>query len=990
MGFTPVNVIARSQFATQPAGTKYSEGTSPHILPAVGSVLPPAEPKRCVLPGHLQHPVNTTGAQQTSNPWLYPQTKTRGSHALDLTTEYPVDASGRNFINGIQHGYVARPTNAEFDSLIDYIESLSSIGSSYGIVKIIPPRDRDLTFGLDPEAFCFHSERQCTSLLNAEEYDEISSSFMKALVRYMDVHRKSQKLPTIDKRPVDLYRLWQSVSCHGGYDTVGKNKMWARIGRELGYFGRVSPSLSTSLRTAYNKCIAPFLEYLNSHGVNIHAARLVKFGVVDGSFVPQNGVKVLPEGIIVDTEFSGTQYKVQRGMQNLGDEWVTGKSSKCSFNDFSGSAYNLRQFQQKADTIRELLLGDQRERNYTERAFWSVLERAEHVVTERGQATGEVATVDFLSKLPFSSNSALRYAQDGSEYLGLTRIEALMIFSCAGWEKSKFGEHKIVYNRSGAPVTWYSSPNCFLNDMELPRKGCNALDQEPGELIVIFPGASVSSFSHGFSLTESVLMFSSDWLTALPRLPLPFSFEQLLVTIVEACPERKLLVSAVKGLKSWLSFFLSLKTPNETRLAPQSGPKIVNCHETGAKMYLAWWETDVGPMSLSAGKGGTLITRADIPKYIEELVEQAETKVAKMNSWELRASRLLAESPRPSALDIINLTHDAPDAPETLGPTLKSLNTIFEKASEWNHDMNALLEQPQSTDESWRRLEKRRELFDCCLGPQKQLIQLAEEATAFAAQLDFVLNSENWEALESLKCDSHIFNGYFQLFQQLRTQVAWLSQTIRELKTTKPTLQKLEQLMQKAHSHNFDDSSPITLYLKELHSVAVALSQSLRDLLHRRVDEIADGEVEAALNAVMTTPVVVEESVNLVNFANFRHFVKRIENPSPDILQRPRLSASRRIALNSPLTAQAVAQADKWLMALGIDWNQLEVQARCLELNAQPPQPLMMFSIQALRQLPDQLQLLVVEPDNLEAIMSVVQIVQRPYAVETFAMYGFV
>lgn len=990
MGFTPVNVVARSQFASQPAGPKYSEGATTHILPAVGAVLPPAEPKRCVLPGHLQHPVNTTGAQQTSNPWMCPQTKTRASHSLDVIPEYPIDMGGRRFVNGAQTGYTVHPTVEEFDSLIDYIESLSPLGHKFGIIKIVPPQGKALTSDLDSETFWFHGERQCTNLSTEEEYNELASSFMKALVRFMDVHKKSQKLPTIDKRPVDLYRLWQSVSSHGGYDNVGKCKLWARIGRELGYVGRVSPSLSTSLRTAYNKCIAPFLEHLAAHNVNVHAARLVRFGVVDGSFEPQRGVKVLPEGITIEMEFLESCFKVQSYQPRSINDWIYGKASKSPANEVPGPAYNLRQFQQKADTIREFLLGNENERNNTERAFWSILERGEHIMTERGKALGELPNIDFLAKLPYASNSALRYAEDGSEYLTLPEVEVPMVFSCTTWHRSDLGAHRLVYNRAGAPITWYSSSKSYCSEMELPAQNSYAIDQEPGDIVVIFPSAVVSNFSHGFSITESIQLLTSDWLVPMPRMILPFSYEQLLVRILETCPERKLLASASSGLRAWLAFFMSLTKPNHIRFAEETEPKVMTCHETGAKMYLAWWETDVGPMSLSAGKGGTLVTRGDIPKCVNELIQQAENQIAKIDLWESQVTKYLGETPRPAPSDIYELAINAPDAPETLGPTLNSLKAMSEAASAWDRDVHILTEQAHSTDENWRTLDQQQKQLDCFLAPPAKFTELYDETKTFAAQVDNILRTKDWQALVSMNLKPHVINGYAQLFQQLHTRCMWLSQAIKEVTTAKPTLQKLEQLLQKAAAYGFDQSSPIMLRLKELHSTAVSLSQSLRNLLQRRVDEIADSEVEAALSAVTTSPVVVDECVNLINFANFRHFVRRIEYPSPDMLQRPRLTASRRIALNSPLAAQTVNQTVQWLAALGIDWAKLEVQARCLQLNAAPPHPLMMVSIQALRQLPDQLQMLAVEPDNLETILAVIQVVQQPYTVEMLASYGFI
>ena len=70
------------------------------------------------------------------------------------------------------------------------------------------------------------------------------------------------RFPSVDKRPLDLYRLKKAVEVRGGFQKVCKLKKWAEIGRDLGYSGKIMSSLSTSLKNSYQRWLNPYEEYL--------------------------------------------------------------------------------------------------------------------------------------------------------------------------------------------------------------------------------------------------------------------------------------------------------------------------------------------------------------------------------------------------------------------------------------------------------------------------------------------------------------------------------------------------------------------------------------------------------------------------------------------------------------------------------------------------------------------------------------------------------
>lgn len=84
------------------------------------------------------------------------------------------------------------------------------------------------------------------------------------------------KLPSIDKRPIDLYHLRQCVQLRGGFREVCRGKLWAQIGRELGYSGKIMTSLSSSLKSVYNRLLFPFDEFVEKSGGEMKARKLLE------------------------------------------------------------------------------------------------------------------------------------------------------------------------------------------------------------------------------------------------------------------------------------------------------------------------------------------------------------------------------------------------------------------------------------------------------------------------------------------------------------------------------------------------------------------------------------------------------------------------------------------------------------------------------------------------------------------------------------------
>lgn len=73
------------------------------------------------------------------------------------------------------------------------------------------------------------------------------------------------KIPQLDKRPIDLYKLKNEVAIRGGVQEVTRLKKWAEIGRVLGYARKQCTSMSNALKTAYQKVILPYEIWFGKH-----------------------------------------------------------------------------------------------------------------------------------------------------------------------------------------------------------------------------------------------------------------------------------------------------------------------------------------------------------------------------------------------------------------------------------------------------------------------------------------------------------------------------------------------------------------------------------------------------------------------------------------------------------------------------------------------------------------------------------------------------
>ncbi|KAF4627760.1 hypothetical protein G7Y89_g10393 [Cudoniella acicularis] len=187
------------------------------------------------------------------------------------------ESSKRIRPHGLQEAPTYRPTEEEFKDPFEYMKKIAPEARQYGICKIIPPDSWKPDFAIDTERFHFRTRKQ--ELNSVEGSTRANLTYLDQLAKFHKQHGTNlNRFPSVDKRPLDLYKLKKAVETRGGFEKVCKLKKWAEIGRDLGYSGKIMSSLSTSLKNSYQRWLHPYEEYLRMAKPGVHQQLEFEYG----------------------------------------------------------------------------------------------------------------------------------------------------------------------------------------------------------------------------------------------------------------------------------------------------------------------------------------------------------------------------------------------------------------------------------------------------------------------------------------------------------------------------------------------------------------------------------------------------------------------------------------------------------------------------------------------------------------------------------------
>ncbi|CAI5757797.1 unnamed protein product [Candida verbasci] len=209
------------------------------------------------------------------NPFLYPQ-QDSGNAPIDFDNlPKKINIEPTAISNEIP---CYELTQEQLKDPISFLKSVQDQGEKFGAIKVKLPDTEKESFHKNIQVNANLFWFQTNKLLNNPPDDELylRLSFHKKLIEFRkgkdfkkfstESDNKSEytlnNLPMIENRPLDLYKLFQSIMLKGGFIQVINNRLWPQVGRELGYKGEIAKPLTDLLDSTYKLLLYPYELYL--------------------------------------------------------------------------------------------------------------------------------------------------------------------------------------------------------------------------------------------------------------------------------------------------------------------------------------------------------------------------------------------------------------------------------------------------------------------------------------------------------------------------------------------------------------------------------------------------------------------------------------------------------------------------------------------------------------------------------------------------------
>ncbi|KAG2174221.1 hypothetical protein INT43_004242, partial [Umbelopsis isabellina] len=470
-------------------------------------------------------------------------------------------------IFGLQEAPTYYPNQKEFADPIKYIQSIRAEAEEFGIVKVVPPKGWNPDFSLDTEVFRFRTRIQKLNSMEGETRANLN--YLEQLYKF---HRQAghpvHKIPQLDKRPIDLFRLKKEVAQRGGYQIVTAQKKWAEIGRLLGYTRKQCTSMSNALKSAYNRVILPYEIWLSKQ-TKLKSNDDINKAI--SSIKKEGGMKrVKQEQDDKDDDRSRDSSSPGRGeiceICNVGEnedeillcdgcdrgyhmycldpplssiprtEWYCVKCLTAAGEDYGfedGGEYSLHSFQQKCNKFKEEWFdakdtGDPKNvsEEDCEDEFWRLVENphesceveygADLHSTQHGSGfpTMERHPKNTYSKNPWNLNvmpvlpdSLFTHIKSDISGMMVPWIYVGMCFSAFCWHNEDHYTYSVNYHHWGETKTWYGVPGADAIKFEdaMRRAVPELFEQQPDLLFQL-----VTMLSPGTLLKEGVRCYVVD------------------------------------------------------------------------------------------------------------------------------------------------------------------------------------------------------------------------------------------------------------------------------------------------------------------------------------------------------------------------------------------------------------------------------------------------------------------------------------------------
>ncbi|KAL0095178.1 C5HC2-type zinc finger transcription factor [Phycomyces blakesleeanus] len=480
--------------------------------------------------------------------------------SVPMTSHYVPRTRPRLF--GLTEAPVYYPTPIEFSDPIKYIASIQKEGEKYGIIKIVPPAGYDPGFKLNKETFRFRTRIQKLNSMEGETRANVN--YLEQLSNFhISAGTPIHKIPQLDKRPIDLFKLKKEVARRGGYHIVTGQKKWAEIGRSLDYHRKECTSMSNALKNAYYRYVLPYEDWLtrykSEHGQNSPApltsdsmtgSRMKSTRATSHS--REQSVAVSETTTPDDSEEDPCQichdnegesdmiacegcghifhlYCLSPPLKTMPQgDWHCIKCLTAAGGDYGfedGDEYSLAAFHEKCKAFKREWFSKngtlQPDETVTEEdcedEFWRLAENPHETCqveygadlhsTQHGSALGDLNDPWNLNVIPALPKSLFSHIQADISGMMVPWLYIGMCFSAFCWHNEDHYTYSINYMHWGETKTWYGIPGSDTAKFEeTMRKAVPELfEQQPDLLFQL-----VTMLSPGRLLEEDVKVYAVD------------------------------------------------------------------------------------------------------------------------------------------------------------------------------------------------------------------------------------------------------------------------------------------------------------------------------------------------------------------------------------------------------------------------------------------------------------------------------------------------
>ncbi|XP_017265109.1 lysine-specific demethylase 5B-B isoform X2 [Kryptolebias marmoratus] len=149
---------------------------------------------------------------------------------------------------------VFEPSWEEFRDPYAFINKIRPIAEKTGICKVRPPPDWQPPFACDVDKLHFVPRIQRLNELEAQT--RVKLNFLDQIAKFWDLQGCTLKIPHVERKILDLYKLNKLVADEGGFDIVCQDRRWTKIALQMGF--TPGKAVGSHLRGHYERILYPY------------------------------------------------------------------------------------------------------------------------------------------------------------------------------------------------------------------------------------------------------------------------------------------------------------------------------------------------------------------------------------------------------------------------------------------------------------------------------------------------------------------------------------------------------------------------------------------------------------------------------------------------------------------------------------------------------------------------------------------------------------